>query len=221
MDVEERHAGSTETEQRLLDCALTLFAEKGYAATSVREIIEAAGVTRPVLYYYCDSKEGIFVRILQTTLGVAYQGLGGVLTQYTSCEDRLRAVMRGSFAFCAHDPRIPRLMFQVHAGPSGSTAANLVSGLTALRFGIIVQIMRDGLDAGEILGGAAEDLALVFSSLMDHPIEVLGQMPSPEACLTQALADALVDVFFNAFGKGEKRPVTLPAIPLGTDHERS
>jgi len=40
-----------DTEQRLLDAALTLFAEKGYEAASVREIIEATGVTRPVLYY--------------------------------------------------------------------------------------------------------------------------------------------------------------------------
>jgi hypothetical protein len=112
-------------------------------------------------------------------------------------------------------------MFQVHAGPTGSTAANLVSGLTALRFGLIVQIMRDGLAAGEIVGGASEDLALIFSSLMDHPIEVLGRMSSPEACLTPALADALVDVFFNAFGTGERKPVALPAILLGTDQERS
>jgi len=221
MNNERRDMSSSATEHRLLDCALTLFAEKGYVATSVREIIEAAGVTRPVLYYYCDSKEGIFLRILQTTLGAAYQGLAEVLTQYSRCEDRLRAVMRGSFEFCARDPRVPRLMFQVHAGPTGSTAANLVSGLTALRFGVIVQIMRDGLAAGEILGGAAEDLALVFSSLMDHPIEVLGRMPSPEACLTPVLADALVDVFLNSFGTGERRPVALPIIPLLSEQERS
>ena len=43
---------TNDTEERLLDAALTLFAEKGYEAASVREIIEATGVTRPVLYYY-------------------------------------------------------------------------------------------------------------------------------------------------------------------------
>jgi hypothetical protein len=37
---------TNDTEERLLDAALTLFAEKGYEAASVREIIEATGVTR-------------------------------------------------------------------------------------------------------------------------------------------------------------------------------
>jgi len=36
-------------------------------ATSVREIVEAAGVTKPVLYYYFQSKEGIYLAILEET----------------------------------------------------------------------------------------------------------------------------------------------------------
>ena len=37
----------------------SLFAERGYDATSVREIVEAAGVAKPTLYYYFRSKEGL------------------------------------------------------------------------------------------------------------------------------------------------------------------
>ena len=37
--------------ERILIAAATLFANKGYAGTSVREIVEAAGVTKPTLYY--------------------------------------------------------------------------------------------------------------------------------------------------------------------------
>ena len=39
--------------------AAKLFAERGYDATSVREIVEAAGVAKPTLYYYFRSKEGL------------------------------------------------------------------------------------------------------------------------------------------------------------------
>jgi hypothetical protein len=38
--------------ERLLEAGIALFAEKGYASTSVREIVARAGVTKPVLYYY-------------------------------------------------------------------------------------------------------------------------------------------------------------------------
>ena len=51
--------------ERLLETATGLFAEKGYAGTSVREIVEKAGVSKPVLYYYFKSKEGLFYAILE------------------------------------------------------------------------------------------------------------------------------------------------------------
>ena len=51
--------------ERLLETATELFAEKGYAGASVREIVEKAGVSKPVLYYYFKSKEGLFYAILE------------------------------------------------------------------------------------------------------------------------------------------------------------
>ena len=45
--------------ERILQVAVCLFAQKGYEATSTREIVEAAGVTKPMLYYYFGSKEGL------------------------------------------------------------------------------------------------------------------------------------------------------------------
>src|SRR5512136_1659625 len=51
--------------QRLLSCATQLFTRKGYTATTVREIVEAAGVTKPVLYYYFQNKEGIYLELIR------------------------------------------------------------------------------------------------------------------------------------------------------------
>src|SRR5512140_1088145 len=51
-------------EQRLLDAAVQLFTERGYTATSVREIVERAGVTKPALYYHFASKEDLYLAIL-------------------------------------------------------------------------------------------------------------------------------------------------------------
>jgi AcrR family transcriptional regulator len=56
-------AGSR-TRDRILDAALTLFAEKGYEATSMREIAEQLGITKPALYYHFDSKEDIVRALL-------------------------------------------------------------------------------------------------------------------------------------------------------------
>ncbi|MCA9226229.1 MAG: helix-turn-helix transcriptional regulator, partial [Planctomycetales bacterium] len=81
-----------ETEERLLDVALTLFATKGFAATSVREIIAATGVTRPVLYYYCDSKQDLFERVVRWKHDDAYHELASTISATSGVADRLRAI---------------------------------------------------------------------------------------------------------------------------------
>ena len=49
----------------LMRSALQLFTQKGYASSSVREIVARAGVTKPVLYYYFRNKEDIYLCLIQ------------------------------------------------------------------------------------------------------------------------------------------------------------
>jgi AcrR family transcriptional regulator len=52
-------ANDPTTRQALLREAAALFATRGYDAISVREIVEAAGCTKPAMYYHFGSKEGV------------------------------------------------------------------------------------------------------------------------------------------------------------------
>ncbi|SMC03760.1 transcriptional regulator, TetR family [Sulfobacillus thermosulfidooxidans DSM 9293] len=49
--------------ERLIEAATHLFAERGYDATSVAEIVEFAGVTKGALYHYFQSKEDLLEAI--------------------------------------------------------------------------------------------------------------------------------------------------------------
>jgi AcrR family transcriptional regulator len=201
---------TNDTEERLLDAALTLFAEKGYEAASVREIIEATGVTRPVLYYYCSSKEDLFKRLVHWKHDEAYRELGRIVSETKGCGHRLRAIIRASFAFCAADPRVPRLMFQTAYGPIILGISEFMAEVGGLRFGIVRQVMQDGLDAGELHGGDASSLALIFCCLMDQHLNVLSRLPRPERRLTPELADGLLNVFLHGLGTGKRGRVGLP-----------
>jgi TetR/AcrR family transcriptional regulator len=48
-----------ENAEKMLQMGVSMMAKKGYQATSTREIVEAAGVTKPMLYYYFGNKEGL------------------------------------------------------------------------------------------------------------------------------------------------------------------
>ncbi len=54
--------------QELLDAALTLFVEKGFAATRTDEVAQRAGVSKGTLYLYYPSKEELFKAVVRANL---------------------------------------------------------------------------------------------------------------------------------------------------------
>lgn len=50
--------------RQLFDVALMLFAEHGYSATTMDDIAEAAGVTKPLVYQHFDSKRALYLELL-------------------------------------------------------------------------------------------------------------------------------------------------------------
>ena len=74
-DVGRREANKRATTRAIEDAAHHLFAAKGYEATSVREIADAAGVAERTFYRYFDGKEGLltdeverWIRLLSQTI---------------------------------------------------------------------------------------------------------------------------------------------------------
>jgi AcrR family transcriptional regulator len=55
-----------DTRQELLDAALDLFASQGYAATSVRQIANAVGVSEGSIYFHFEGKQALFDELIQT-----------------------------------------------------------------------------------------------------------------------------------------------------------
>lgn len=55
---------AAERREQLLHVAVGVFAEHGYHATSMNDVAEAAGVTKPVLYQHFSSKRELFVELL-------------------------------------------------------------------------------------------------------------------------------------------------------------
>jgi AcrR family transcriptional regulator len=59
-----RRLTAEERRSQLFDVALSLFAERGYAATTMEDIAEAAGVTKPLVYQHFDSKRALYIELM-------------------------------------------------------------------------------------------------------------------------------------------------------------
>jgi AcrR family transcriptional regulator len=82
------HSLANNTRGRILETATDLFAEKGYAGTYVREIVEKAGVSKPALYYYFKSKEGLFYAILEWATDAQREILNEVFEASGTAQER-------------------------------------------------------------------------------------------------------------------------------------
>jgi len=81
-----------ETRLRILEAAEEAFAARGIDGANMREIAQAAGVNKFMLYYYFENKESLFVQVLQSNLQPAFQQLQAILSQPLSLEEAIREV---------------------------------------------------------------------------------------------------------------------------------
>jgi TetR/AcrR family transcriptional regulator len=67
LQTQEHHA----TAERILEVASKMFAQKGFANVSVRDICKETGTTAPVIYYYFGNKKGLFDAVARKQIPMA------------------------------------------------------------------------------------------------------------------------------------------------------
>ncbi|GAB6897254.1 TetR/AcrR family transcriptional regulator [Kineosporia succinea] len=76
----------------VMRAALELFAEQGYANTSVQQLVEAAGVTKGALYHYFQSKDDLLFAIYERILTVQTEHLHAIVEKNLGVEETVRRV---------------------------------------------------------------------------------------------------------------------------------
>lgn len=100
-----------ERRRQLLDVACDLFARTGFHDTSMEDIAEAAGVTKPVLYQHFPSKRALYGELLEDTGRQLLDHLEAATSRATSGRERVEAGFRAYFQFAVGDRSAFRLLF--------------------------------------------------------------------------------------------------------------
>ena len=96
--------------EQLLDVALHVFAERGFHLTSMNDVADAAGVTKPVLYQHFPSKRALYLELLRT-VGDRLMAAIADATAGAPPRAQVEAGLRAYFRFVAGDAAAYRLMF--------------------------------------------------------------------------------------------------------------
>jgi AcrR family transcriptional regulator len=100
-----------ERRQQLLAVSCELFARTGFHDTSMDDIAEAAGVTKPVLYQHFPSKRALYGELLEDTGRRLLDRLADATGRATSGRERVEAGFRAYFQFAVGDRSSFRLLF--------------------------------------------------------------------------------------------------------------
>ena len=96
-----------ELQSRLLDVAEELFAEYGYAATSIRQLAAAAGVNPALVHYYFGTKRELLEAVMDRTLEPMARAIADM---QASGETDIREVAGLMFGMASRHPAMPRLI---------------------------------------------------------------------------------------------------------------
>ncbi|MEO8427510.1 MAG: TetR/AcrR family transcriptional regulator [Verrucomicrobiota bacterium] len=141
----------SDARQLVLESAIAEFAKKGYAGTSVQDILRATRLSKPTLYYYFKSKAGLFRAILGFAYDESFRLMQAGVEKETSCEERLIEVASAVFAFARNHQSLIRLVFAtVFAAPEEIPPDSIDSTKRRRNFEFVLKIVRGGQKGGEL-----------------------------------------------------------------------
>ena len=156
-----------ENRAHLLDCALTLFAARGYDAVGVQEIVEAAGVTKPTLYYYFNSKRGL----LNILLDEWFTPLTAAVRQAAEYQGdlvmSLRGVMLAFFNFAVENPAFYRLQLALYFASPESEPNQAVSQFSIEQYRLVEEMFVRASEQHGNLKGRHGTYAATFIGLIN------------------------------------------------------
>lgn len=158
--------------ERLLASALELFTRKGYASTTVREIVTTAGVTKPVLYYYFRKKEGIYLELIHRVSSKFDVLLDGLGHGHGSVTERLLHFSDEVFSLFMENIEVARLMYSIYYGPpQGAPFFDFES--YQLKFQHRIRcLIKEGIRQEEFQKGRLEDMMWAILGAVNIAMEV-------------------------------------------------
>jgi AcrR family transcriptional regulator len=163
--------------ERLLQAAKRLFAEKGYAHASIQEITTAAGVTKPMVYYYFDDKEALLEAIMVDAYARLDRRLAELAEKRLTPSEQLAAIAELTCELAREDPEITRFTIGIEYGPRGDLPKINVARIGERTFSAILAATTAGLAQGELTGDPFTIAAMLYGSVHLH---VLAQLSRPE-----------------------------------------
>ena len=169
------------TKDKIFVEAAELFSRYGYYKVSVREICEAAGVTKPVLYYYFIDKENLLLEMVKETRKIIERLIERWITPALTIEEKLEGIVQLYLEFIAQYPHlvkfstftqfmvVPESVKKFRLEQGGRSWYNLIK--------IFEEAQRDGsidknIDVIQLARNFIGSIMVIFSEYITGSVEI-------------------------------------------------
>ncbi|MDX1662629.1 MAG: TetR/AcrR family transcriptional regulator [Candidatus Promineifilaceae bacterium] len=184
----------------MMQAAVRVFAEKGYYAATVRDIVSAADVAIGTFYFYFPDKETLFIYLYEETADFLLQTIEQAMASRATLPHQYAAAIQSYVNIAVYEPAVVQLLLVGGAGALPSLAAKR-SAFRERLTNIWQQPLDAALDrnliapqntrhAAEALAGAADEVVLNLLNQPDPEREA-------EAVVSNLTALALRAVAYN------------------------
>jgi AcrR family transcriptional regulator len=192
---------------KLLSAAAEIFSTKGYAGTTVREIVARAGVTKPALYYYFRSKEGIYLHLMREPFERFVALVDGTASGEGTARERIVRLCLRAYDIFVENLELARVMYAIYYGPPQG-APYVDFDAYHLRFQEAVRaVLAEGIRRGEFRRGNATDMmwAVVGAVNVAMELELCRPRQSVGRVGIRRMLGILFDGIANGNGEGKGR----------------
>jgi AcrR family transcriptional regulator len=186
-------------EEQIVQAATQVFGARGFAATSVADVAERAGISKPLIYNYFGSKEGLFSACLHRAGALLAGEMERIARGDAVGLERALRTLEGIFTLLQPEPAIWRLFFDptIPAAEEGIAAeiALYTKRITALADEGVAEMMRlsgveDPLDVSALTSVWLAVADALVTWWLDHPDETPASMTARCVRLFQVVLGA-------------------------------
>ena len=190
----------SDTRACILEAAKVLFGQKGFAATSVREVVEAAGISKPTLYYYFRNKDELYRECIRSTMSGLGDLVDGAVHGQGTVRERLvsfcEAYVRGGL----EDPTAVRLLLNATVAPEGQPDLPILATLRE-EMHRLTELFVQGQAAGELRSMRCQTDCITAVHMLTGAADMLLLAGIDGAEITDDFADRLVDLLYRGLAR--------------------
>ena len=152
---------AAERRRQLLEVALQVFADKGFYGTSMNEVAEAAGVTKPVLYQHFASKEALYRELVDELGSRLERAIVDGVADADGPRQQVEAGFHAYFRWATREGPAFRVLFAEHnrADPVLATAIEKLESAVADRVAGFIEVEGLSDDERQVLAFGVVGLA--------------------------------------------------------------